>query len=122
MKSKRTSMLIALTGAVAAALLAACSGAPGEAEFIAACMKEGESVVAQRRDRQMGVNRDAFCKCATQEAKATLNADGMRATMLSMQGKKEEARAITGKMSGPEQEAHMLAGLSVMKKCIGGPR
>ena len=85
-------------------------------------MKEGESVVSQRRDRQMGVNRDKFCKCATQEARSALSADGRRATMLSMQGKKEEARAITSEMSGSEQQAHMLAGLSVMEKCIGSAR
>ena len=111
-----------MAGVITAAMLAACSGSPGESEFIAACMKEGESVVNQRRDKQMGVDRSAFCKCATQEAKATLSADGQRATMLSMQGKKEEARAITAKMSGTEQEAHLMAGVSVMKKCIGGAR
>ena len=122
MKSKRSPISRAMAGVIAAAVLAACSGAPGEAEFIAACKKEGDSVVQQRRDRQMGVNRGSFCKCATQEAKATLSADGQRATMLSMQGKKEEARAITAKMSGSEQEAHLMAGLSVMKKCLGGAR
>ncbi len=122
MKSKRTSLSSAMVGVFSAAMLAACSGAPSESEFIATCTKEGESVVAQRRDKQMGVNRAAFCKCAAQEAKTTLSADGQRATLLMMQGKNEESRAITGKMTGPEQQAHMLAGLSVMQKCIGGAR
>ena len=120
MKSQRTRLFRAVACVIANAMLAACDGAPGEAEFIAACMKEGESVVQQRRDRQMGVNRGAFCKCATQEAKATLSADGQRATLLSMQGKKEEARAITAKKSDSEQEAHLKAGLQVMEKCLRG--
>jgi len=38
------------------------------------------------------------------------------------QRKKEEARAITGKMSGPEQKAHLLAGISILQKSIGGAR
>ena len=122
MRSRRALLSRAMARVIAAALLAACSGAPSESEFIATCTKEGESVVAQRRDKQMGVNRAAFCKCAAQEAKLTLSADGQRATLMIMQGKKEEARAITGKMSGPEQEAHLLAGFSIMQKCIGSPR
>lgn len=122
MKSKRACLLRVVAGVIAVAMLSACDGAPSEAEFIAACMKEGESIAQKGRDRQMSVNRNAFCKCATQEAKATLSANGQRATLLSMQGKKEEARAITSKMSSSEQEAHLMGGLSVMEKCLRGAK
>ena len=122
MKSNASRTWQTLAGAIAVALLTACDGSPSEGEFVAACMKEGQSIVSQRRDKQMGVNREAFCKCAAKEAKATLSADGQRATLLMMQGKKEEARAITAKMSAAEQQAHLLAGVSVMSKCIGGAR
>jgi len=39
MKSKRTAVSSAMVGVIAAAMLTACSGAPGESEFIATCMK-----------------------------------------------------------------------------------
>ncbi|MEO6408634.1 MAG: hypothetical protein ABIO45_07755, partial [Burkholderiaceae bacterium] len=71
-----------------------------------------------RGPRQMGVNRDTFFNCATQEAKATYSADGQRATILNMQGKKEEARAITAKMIDSDQQARLMAGLTVMKICL----
>ena len=100
-------------------LIAACSGSPSESDIVAACLKEGETVAQIRRDKQMGVNRDAFCKCAAKEAKTTLTPDGQRATILFMQGKKEESRAITAKMSQTEQENHLKNGLIVAKKCMG---
>ena len=118
MNSNQIHLLRAGSGVITAAMLAACGGAPSEAEFIAACMKEGESIAQKGRDRQMGVERDIFCKCATREAKATYSADGQRATILGMQGKKEEARAITAKMSDSDQKAHLMAGLTVMAKCV----
>lgn len=109
----------AATGVITGMLLAACDGAPSESDLVAACMKEGASPAQQVRDRQMRVDRDTFCKCAAREA-GSLSADSQRATVLSMEGRKEEARAITAKMTGPEQEAHMKGGLLVMKKCMRG--
>ena len=68
----------------------------------------------------MGVNRDTSCKCAAKEAMSTFSSAGRQALILGMLGKKEEARAITSKMSDSEQEAHLKGGLLVMKKCMGG--
>jgi hypothetical protein len=73
-------------------------------------------------DRQMGVNRDTFCKCAAKEARSTLSADAQRAMILDMEGKKQEARAISSKMSESEQMAFMKGGLEVFGKCAGGAR
>ncbi|MFN0039288.1 MAG: hypothetical protein ACKVP2_07245 [Burkholderiales bacterium] len=112
----------ALTGVVItlmAVLIGACSSGPSESEFVAACLKEGENVASKRLDKEMGVNRDTFCKCAAREAKSMLSSDAQRAMILDMEGKKQEASAVSSKMSESEQMAFMKGAIDVFGKCTG---
>ena len=91
-----------------------------EAEFVAACLKEGERSVANKALRkEMGVKGDEFCKCVAKEARTNLSADAQRAMILDMQGKKQEAQAISSKMSDADQMAFMKGGTTVFGKCVG---
>ncbi len=109
-----------MLAASVATVLSACDAGPSESEYLAVCVKEGQSAANQRLSKAMGINRDTFCKCAAREAKA-LSADGKRWMMLNMQGKKEEARALQAKLSDSAQEELMKAGLEVVGKCTPGP-
>lgn len=116
-QSKYASCCVSIV--VMAALLPACSGGPGESEFVAACLQEGQKSVNKAFTKEMGVNRDAFCKCAAKEAKSMLSADAQQAMILDMQGKKQEASAITSKMSESQQMAFMKGAMEVFGKCVG---
>jgi hypothetical protein len=109
---KRT--LIVIVGA----LIAACDGGPSDSEFETACLKEGERGANKAMRMEMGVKSEAFCKCLTKESRSQLSADGRRAVMLDMQGRKQDASAISAKMSEPEQMAFMKGGMAVVEKCI----
>jgi hypothetical protein len=102
-------------------LLAACDSGPGDAEFIAACMKEGEIGANKALRREMGVKSDDFCKCAAAQAKV-LSADARQAMILDMQGKQTQARAISAKMNDAEQMAFMKGGMAIFEKCAGPAR
>ena len=67
---------------VAGALFLACAGGASESEFVAACMKEGQSAASQLLDKELGVTRDAFCKCGAGVAKSSLSGDGYKAMIL----------------------------------------
>jgi hypothetical protein len=122
MIAKGKPTLCAITVVIMATLIAACDSGPSEAEFVAACMKEGEKGANKALRREMGVKSDAFCKCAATEARSSLSADAQRAMMLDMQGKSQEARAISAKMSDADQMAFMKGGMAVFEKCVGGIR
>jgi len=122
MIATRRLVLCPLTVVIMATLIAACDGGPSESEFVAACMKEGEKGANKALRREMGVKSDAFCKCAATEARSSLSADAQRAMMLDMQGKGQEARAISSKMSDADQMAFMKGGMAVFEKCVGGIR
>ena len=120
MKAKENLMLCRLTAVILAALLVACDSGPSEAEFVAACLKEGERSVANKALRkEAGVKGDAFCKCAAKEARTNLSADAQRAMILDMQGKKQEAGAISSKMSDADQMAFMQGATTIFGKCVG---
>jgi hypothetical protein len=104
---------------IAIALLAACSPGPSEAEFVAACLKEGERGANKMMRKEMGVKGEAFCKCVAKEARTNLSADAQRAMVLDMQGKKQEASAISSKMSDADQMAFMKGATNVFGKCVG---
>jgi hypothetical protein len=106
----------------AAILLAACGQGPSESEFVTACLKEGEIAVNKARNREMGLNSETACKCAAKEATASMSADARQSMILNMQGKKQESKAITGKMSEAEKMAAMNAALELFKKCAGSGR
>ena len=106
-----SSCLVAVV--VAGALLTACGGGSG-AEFIEACLKEGSSAASKALDQEMGVTRQKFCECGEPIARSSLSADAYRAMVLDMQGKTEEASAITSKMSESEQ----MAALTILPKMI----
>ena len=120
MIAKGNLMLCRVMPVILAALLVACDSGPSEAEFLAACLKEGERSVANKGLRkEMGVKGDAFCKCAAKEARTTLSADAQRAMILDMQGKKQEASAISSKMSDADQMAFMKGATNIFGKCVG---
>src|SRR5262245_58200155 len=106
-----------MTVLVAGALFVACGGGPSDTEFVEACVKEGQSAASQQLDKELGVTREAFCKCGADVAKSALSADGYRAMVLEMQGKREEAAAITSKMSEGEQEAAVKVAGDMLEKC-----
>lgn len=105
--------------ALAAALLAACDGGPSDSEFHAACLSEGGAGANKAMRREMGLDSEAFCKCVTAEARTRVSAEGRQAMMLDMQGRAQEARAISAKMDAAAQEAFMKGGLGVMQACLG---
>ena len=114
---------VCIAGCIATVtLLAACSRSPSEAEFVAACMKEGEKGANKMLRGEMGVKSDAFCKCAATEARSSLSADAQRAMVLDMQGKSQEANAMSSKMSDADQMAFMKGGIAVFGKCAGMAR
>jgi hypothetical protein len=119
MKAKGNLMLCRVTTVILAALLTACDSGPGEAEFVTACLKEGEIGVNKALRKEAGVKGDAFCKCAAKEAETTHSADARRATILDMQGKKQEAGLISSKMSDADQMAFMQGASTVFGKCVG---
>ena len=82
-------------------------------------MNEGQGLASQMLDRESGVTRDAFCECGAGVARSSLSSDGYRAMILDMQGKKEEARDITSKMSDSEQQAAMMVLGEMLRKCGG---
>ena len=105
--------------AVAVALFMACNSGPSESEFVAACVKEGQSAASQLLDKELGVTRDAFCKCGASVAKSSLSSDGYRAMILDMEGKREEASSITSMMSESDQEASLKVLGAMVDKCGG---
>jgi len=107
---------------VVAALFTACSAGPSDSEFVAACMNEGQGAASQLLDKELGVTRDAFCKCGAPIARSSLSSDGHRAMILDMQGKREEARSITSKMSDSEQEAALKVLGDMLEKCGGAAK
>ena len=102
---------------VAGALLAACSGGPSGAEFVEACLQEGQSTASQMLDKELGVTREAFCECGEPIARSSLSTGGYRAMVLDMQGKGEEARAITSTMNESEQTAAIEVLGRMMEQC-----
>jgi hypothetical protein len=86
---------------------------------VAACLKEGQGFASQLLDKELGVSRDQFCTCGAGVARSTLSADGYQAMVLEMQGRSQEARAITSKMSDAEQMAAIQVAASMLEKCAG---
>ena len=120
MIAKETPMLCCVAAVILATVLAACDSGPSEAEFVAACLHEGERSVANKALRkEMGVKGDEFCKCVAREARTNLSADAQRAMILDLQGKQREASAISSKMSEADQMAFMKGGAAVLEKCLG---
>ena len=110
------------TALMVASLLVACDSGPSESEYLAVCLKEGQTRVNQAITKQMGVDRGAYCKCAAKEVQAAVSAEGRRWMMLNMENKKQEARALQAKLSDKEQEGLMKAALEVFGKCAPGAR
>jgi len=107
---------------VVGALFTACSGGPSDAEFVAACINEGQAAASQLLDKELGVTREAFCTCGAPIAKSSLSSDGYRAMILDMQGKREEARNITSKMGESEQQASLEVLGTMLEKCGGAAK
>jgi hypothetical protein len=101
----------------AGALFTACSGGPSGTEFVEACLQEGQSPASQMLDKELGVTREAFCECGEPIARSSLSTDGYRAMVLEMQGKGEEARAITSTMNEAEQTAAVEVLGQLMEQC-----
>jgi len=99
-------------------LIAACEGGPSDSEFETACISEGARGANKALRREMGVKSESFCKCVAKEARSQLSAQGRQAMMLDMQGKQQEARAITAKMKDAEQMEFMKGGMAVAQTCM----
>lgn len=110
------------TALIVATLLTACGSGPSESEYLAVCLKEGQTRVNQAITKQMGVDRDAYCKCAAKEVQTTVSPEGRRWMMFNMENKKQEARALKAKFSDKEQQGLMAAALQVFGKCAPGAR
>lgn len=103
------------------ALLAACDSGPSDADFVAACLKEGQRGANKAMSRELGVDRDKFCQCGAKVARSAMSEKGWRVMVLGMDGgKREELAALQAQMSDAEKMAVMGAGLEVFGKCAGG--
>lgn len=122
MSDPTQSVLRSMATTLVAALLVACDGGPSQAEYLAVCLKEGQTRANQAISKQMGVDRDAYCKCAAKEVQSAVSAEGRRWMVLNMENKKQEARALQAKLSDKEQEGLMKAALEVFGKCAPGAR
>ena len=108
---------------ILATLIAACDSGPSDADFVAACLVEGERGANKAMRREMGVKSgEEFCKCGAAAARTSLSSDLRRAMILNMQGKKQEASAITAKMSDADKMAAMESTMSIFGKCAGKNR
>ncbi|MGZ8992516.1 MAG: hypothetical protein ACXW16_00705 [Burkholderiaceae bacterium] len=122
MTARGNRVLCRVTVAIMATLLAACDGGPSESEYMAACIKEGETGANKMLRREMGFKSDTGCKCMAKEAASSLSADARQSMILNMQGKMQESRAIMAKMSEADKMAAMNAALELFKKCAGSGR
>lgn len=116
------SVLRSMTTTIFAALLVACDSGPSQAEYLAVCLRQGQTRANQVISKQMGVDRDSYCKCAAKEVQSAVSAEGRRWMMLHMENKKQEARVLQAKLSDKEQEDLMKAALEVFAKCALGAR
>lgn len=104
---------------VLGALIAACDRGPSDSEFRTACLTEGQRGANKALRREAGVKGEAFCECVTKEARTHVSAEGRQVMMLDMAGRKQEARAISAKMSDAEQAALMKGAVAVLETCVG---
>ncbi|MEO8185749.1 MAG: hypothetical protein ABI580_00095 [Burkholderiaceae bacterium] len=119
----RMRMLCLVPVAITAVLLAACDSGPSDSDFVTACLKEGERGANKGMRREMGVkNGEDFCKCGATAARVSLSSDLRRAMILNMQGKMQEASAMTSKMSDADKMAAMESTMSIFGKCAGVQR
>jgi hypothetical protein len=118
---KRSKSVTAFVVTLVAGLVVSGCGGGGasDAEFVAACMMEGQGLASQMLDKEAGITRDQFCTCGAGVARSALSADGYQAMILEMQGRGQEARAITSKMSDAEQMAAIQVAASLLEKCAG---
>lgn len=111
-------MLCLVPVVIAAVLLSACDSGPSDSDFVTACLKEGERGANKGMRREMGIkNGEEFCKCGATAARASLSSDLRHAMVLDMQGKKQEASAITSKMSDTDKMAAIESTMSIFGKC-----
>jgi hypothetical protein len=122
MIAKGNLMLCRVTAVILAALLAACDSGPSEAEFVAACIKEGQMGANKMLRREMGFKSETGCPCMAKAAAATMSADARQSMVLNMQGKMQESKAIIAKMSEADQMAALNAALELLQKCAGRGR
>ena len=101
------------------AFAAGCDSGPGDSEFIAACLEEGDRGANKAMRREVGVKGEDFCKCGAREARTALSPVARQAMVLGMQGKKAEAHAIGEKMSEKDRDAFMKGATEIFGKCAG---
>lgn len=120
--AKGKGLLCRMTVVIMATLFAACDGGPSDSEYVAACIKEGETGANKMLRREMGFKSETGCQCMAKEAASSLSADARQSMILNMQGKMQESRAIMAKMSEADKMATMNAALGFLKKCAGSGR
>jgi hypothetical protein len=103
-------------GIIVAALMAGCGGGDAGA-FVKACMNESGGMNGEVFQRETGVKKEEFCKCAAKTAKSSMSGKAFHAMVLDMQGKKQEAYEITSKMDPDEQQKLMMGMVTVFQSC-----
>jgi len=105
---------------IATVPLLACDSGPSESQFVAACLREGQSGVNKGLGKAMGIDRDTFCRCSAKAAQTGLSDNGRRLMVWEMEGKRQEIAALQAKMSEAEKMDVMKAGFEVLGKCVRG--
>ena len=108
---------------ILSALVAACDSGPSDAEFVAACLKEGQRGANMAMTKALGVERDKFCQCGAKASRAAMSDEARRLMVMGMEGnKRQEIAALQAKMSDAEKMKIMGAGLEVFGQCAVGVR
>lgn len=104
-----------------ALLIEACESGPSDAQFVAACVKEGRRGANRAMSRALGGDRDEFCQCGAKAARAAMSENGRRLMVWGMEGnKRQEIAALQARMSDDEKMKVMGAGLEVFGQCARG--
>jgi hypothetical protein len=90
--------------------LTGCGGGPSTGEFVAACL---ESSTFQEVTEDM-------CECAADVARSSFPDHVYTAMVYDMQGRKQEAAALTEKMTTEEQMGMMEGSAKIIGQCFVG--
>ena len=104
----RTRIVYALVAAGAA--LSGCGGGINEGEFVQACMNQ--------KGVQMVKVTEEMCQCAASYTRKNLDPKLQRAMVLNMQGRKQEAEALTEGMSFDERAQFAMQQFEVIGACV----
>ncbi len=99
---------LSVVGLALLATLAACSGGPGESEFVQACLQSGPPGVTEKQ-----------CACVARETRSAVSGKEYQAAIFRMQGKRQEAEALVEKLSFDERADGAMKQMQAMSGCMG---